>query len=426
MKPGPAPLPPRLAAARAVHRVVVHGRNLDQALAGAIAQRPLAQALAYGTLRHYWSLDDAVRQRLRRPLKRRDRDLHALLLVGAYELRHLRTPAHAAVSQTVEAAVALGKPWARGLVNAVLRGLQRDPTLPPQRPEARWDHPTWLIDALRNAWPDHWRDLLTAGNRQAPMTPRATDPERSLAELTAAGIPAHRHPHVPTALVLEAPQSVDRLPGFDSGRLSVQDAAAQLAAPLLDPRPGMRVLDACAAPGGKTAHLLQHCPDIHLLAIDRDPQRLQAIDANLRRIHARARLCAADAAEPHRWWDGRPFHRILLDAPCSGTGVIARHPDIKHLRRADDIPALVHHQARLLDALWPLLAEGGILVYATCAILPQENQAQVAAFLARHPDARALPIDAPWGREAGPGRQILPGCDAEMDGFFYARLEKRR
>ncbi len=427
MKAGAAPLPPRVAAARAVHAVVRRGRNLDQALAGPIAQRPLAQALAYTTLRRYWSLEARVRQRLRRPLKARDADLHALLLVGACELTHLDTPPHAAVSQTVEAAVALGKPWARGLVNAVLRGLQRDPGTPPEDPQARHDHPAWLLEALARAWPDDWPAIVAVGNRPPPMTLRvADDRAAALERLAAAGIDARPHPHVAGAVILAEPRPVGDLPGFAEGRLSVQDASAQLAAPLLDARPGMRVLDACAAPGGKTGHLLQHTPELDLTALDRDPKRLEAVADNLARLGVAARLVSADAGVPETWWDGRPFDRILLDAPCSATGVIDRHPDIKHLRRPEDIPALARTQARLLDALWPTLAPGGILVYATCSLLPEENAERVAAFLDRHPDARPLPIEAPWGRPAGAGRQILPGRDEAMDGFFYARLEKRR
>lgn len=427
MKPGAAPLPPRVAAARAVHAVVHRGRNLDQALAGAIAQRPLAQALAYTTLRRYWSLDARVRQRLHRPLKARDADLHALLLVGACELTHLDTPAHAAVSQTVEAAVALGKPWARGLVNAVLRGLQRDPDRPPDDPQARHDHPAWLLEALERAWPDDWTAIVAAGNRPPPMTLRVVgERAAALARLAEAGIEARPHPCVASAVVLAQPRPVAELPGFATGRLSVQDASAQLAAPLLDARPGMRVLDACAAPGGKTGHLLQHTPNLCLTALDQDGKRLQAVEDNLARLGVGATLLVADAGAPQTWWDGRPFDRILLDAPCSASGVIDRHPDIKHLRRPEDIPALARTQARLLDALWPTLAPGGILVYATCSLLPEENAEQMAAFLDRHPDAHPLPIEAPWGRPAGAGRQILPGRDEAMDGFFYARLEKRR
>ncbi len=418
------PLPPRLAAARAVAAVTRQGRNLDQALTGPIDQRPLAQALAYGALRHYWSLKETIDARLQRPLKARDHDILALLLVAAHELLHLDTPAHAAVSQAVEATRLMGKSWARGLVNAILRSLQRRPPEPPRSREARHDHPAWLLDAFAQAWPDAWRDITAAGNRHPPMTLRINgDRQTALAALTAAGLPAHPHPHVDSAVVLDTPCPVERLPGFNDGRLSVQDASAQLAAPLLDPRPGMRVLDACAAPGGKTAHLLQHSPRLELHALDRSRQRLQSVAQNLARLRRDARLIAADAARPGDWWDGRPYQRILLDAPCSATGVIDRHPDIKHLRRASDIPALAARQATLLEALWPLLAEGGILVYATCSVLPQENADVIDAFLARHPEARPLPIEAPWGRPAGAGRQILPG--AEMDGFFYARLEKR-
>ncbi len=424
----------RAAAARVLGRVLDQGESLATALPTEGARlapedRPLVQEICYGVLRLLPRLEGYAKALLERPIKRKERPIHHLLLVGLYQLEYLDIPPHAAVSATVEASVLLERQWARGLVNAVLRGFQRrreellaqgdnDPT-------TRLNHPRWLLTQLTEAWPDDWEQIATQANNRPPMTLRVNLSRGSRADyltrLEQAGIAAQATCHAPSGITLERPLAVERLPGFSDGDVSVQDEAAQLAAPLLEAAPGMRVLDACAAPGGKSGHLLELTPGIELTALDLDASRLARVGDNLARLQLQAKLQVGDGANPSSWWDGRPFDRILLDAPCSGTGVIRRHPDIKWLRRATDIPALETQQAQLLAALWPLLAPGGLLVYATCSILPAENSRQIAAFLRTQRDAQPLPIVATWGRESGPGRQILPGENG-MDGFFYARI----
>lgn len=405
------------------------GRSLDAALAAerenvAEADRALVAALAFGVLREHRRLANMLAPRLKRapqPL------LQALLLVGLYQLEAMRIPAHAAVHATVGATRALGLSKARGLVNAILRGHQRDgaPALADDA-GVRHSHPDWLVAALRTDWPERWAEVLAANNSQAPMhlrvNERAADRETYRDALAEQGITATPTPHLPSSLTLAQPVSTGALPGFAEGRVSVQDGAAQLAADLLAPRDGERVLDACAAPGNKSAHLLERAR-LDLLALDIDTERLATLKATLDRLGLDARTHAADAQNVAAWWDGRAFDRILLDAPCSGTGVIRRHPDIKWLRRADDIPAAAARQGALLDALWPTLAPGGRLVYATCSILRPEGADVLEAFLARCPDARERPIEAGWGEAEAVGRRIAPGADG-FDGFYYAVLER--
>ncbi|HKJ09530.1 MAG TPA: 16S rRNA (cytosine(967)-C(5))-methyltransferase RsmB [Gammaproteobacteria bacterium] len=429
----------RQAAVRALLAVVADGQSLAAALPALLErvadtrERPLAQELAYGTLRWYPRLTALVGQLLQRPLKPRDQDIHALLLVGVYQLAYLAMPAHAAVHETVETARALGKPWAAKLVNGVLRNFQRREselvTALDRDPVTRLAHPGWLLESFRHDWPADWEALAAANNARPPLclrvNTRRLDRPAYLAALAQAGIDAVAMPHAPEGVELSEPMAVERLPGYAEGWFSVQDGAAQQAAHLLDPQAGMGVLDACAAPGGKTAHMLERQPELaRLTAIDMDPARLQRVGENLQRLGLEAQLVAGDAAAPDSWWDGDSYQRILLDAPCSATGVIRRHPDIKVLRRRADIPRLVDQQRRLLEALWSLLAPGGMLLYATCSVVADENADQVERFLATHPDAREWPIDAPWGRACQCGRQILPGQDG-MDGFYYARLVKR-
>lgn len=427
---------PRAAAARVLAEVVAGGRSLSDVLPPALVvlaarDRALAQELCYGTLRLLPRLRVLLDRLLDRPLKERDADVDALLLIGLYQLGHLAVPPHAAVSATVAAARLLGKPWAAGLVNAVLRRYGRErPALDAAvaaDPQARHAHPAWLLERLRAVWPADWEAVAAAGNAHPPLTLRVNrlriTTEEYRARLAAEGRAAVPHPHAPDALTLAQPCPVEALPGFTAGLFSVQDAAAQLAAPLLRPQPGQRVLDACAAPGGKTAHLLETCPTCEVVALDQDARRLTRVAENLTRLGLAADAVVGDAGNPAAWWDGRPFERILLDAPCSATGVIRRHPDIKVLRRPDDIARLAAEQERLLAALWPLLAPGGILVYATCSVLPEENRERITAFLQGQHDSHEIPIAVAWGRSADPGRQILPGEDA-MDGFYYACLTK--
>ncbi|HEX7029321.1 MAG TPA: 16S rRNA (cytosine(967)-C(5))-methyltransferase RsmB [Gammaproteobacteria bacterium] len=427
----------RAAAARGIARVIQGGslNDLLPAILAGIAEpadRALAQELVYGSLRFAPRLDFMLSKLLDRPVRKREPRVHALLMAGLYQLLYTRVPPHAAVAETVEAARLLKKPWAVGLTNAVLRRAQREQdalvAAADAHPVGRSAHPDWLLAALQKDWPDDWEAIVAANNARPPMTLRVNRRARSrddyLAELRAADIDAEAQPHAADAIQLAVPVDVNVLPGFAAGHVAVQDAAAQLAADIVDPRPGERVLDACAAPGGKTAHLLERCPDLaQLVAVDREAERLDRVAENLARLNLAATLLHGDAAKPETWWDGQPFDRILVDAPCSATGVIRRHPDIKLLRRQKDIASLASLQARILDALWPLLAPGGRLVYATCSVLAAENAGQIGAFVRRHPDAVATPLAAAWGRPSGFGRQLLPG-EAGMDGFFYALLTR--
>lgn len=421
-------------AARLLTAVIDGGQSLSREAPRALGaltderERAFAQACVYGVLRHYHALQADLARFLQRPLRERDFDVTATLLCALYQLRHMRVPAHAAVSASVEVLRELGKPWACKLANGVLRAAQRAGE-PPATADDRNEHPAWLAAATRAAWPAEWGGILAANNRQAPLTLRVNtlrgNRDAALERLAAAGIAARPARHATTAITLDQACTVERLPGFDTGEFSVQDEAAQLAAPLLDPRPGQRVLDACAAPGGKTAHLLEHAGgQLALLAIDHAAERLDDVRANLTRLQLDAELLAADAAATAQWWDGRPFEHILLDAPCSAVGVIRRHPDIRFHRRAADLAALTATQGRLLAALWPLLAAGGSLLYVTCSYLPAENDDVIAAFLATADDAEVVAIEAAWGQPTAQGRQVLPGED-DMDGFYFALLRKR-
>ncbi len=430
------PLPARALAARAVHQVLQEGRALDDALAGVFAaaraaDRGFIQEMAYGALRWAHQLQAIAGWYVPRPLKAGDQDVAALLLVGLYQLRFMRLPAHAAVMETVNAAAALGKPWAKGLVNAVLRSVQRDAAQLAARiaadPAIEFSHPPWLLARIQQAWPAHWRAILAANNERPPMTLRVNLSKLSraayLEKLAAAGARAAPLAGIDSGLTLAAPCAVTELPGFADGLVSVQDGGAQLAAIWLDARPGERVLDACAAPGGKACHVLERAA-VELVAVDRDGARLERLRENLRRLQLAAEVIAADAAEPAGWWDGRPFQRILLDAPCSASGVIRRHPDIKLHRRPSDLERLARGQARLLAGLWPLLAPGGKLLYVTCSILPEENADQITRFLAEHADAAPTPLATDLGQACAVGVQLLPG-EHELDGFYYACLQKR-
>lgn len=398
--------------------------------------RGLYRALCFGVCRALPQLEALAAELLRTPFKKRDSDVQALLLAGLYQLFHMRIPTHAAVGETAGGAKALGKAWATRVLNGCLRRADREREALleaiSERPEARYWHPPWLLTRLERAWPAHFQAIVAANNHPGPMTLRVNRRRLSRQaygeQLAEAGLESRPCPFAPDGLMLETACDVTALPGFAAGWVSVQDEAAQLAAPLLasalaGPRgDAPRLLDACSAPGGKSAHLLECLPGATLVALDSDAARLPRVERTLTRLGLDARVCHADAAT-EQWWDGTPFDAILLDAPCSGTGVIRRHPDIKRLRRDEDIAALGQRQARLLDALWAKLAHGGVLLYATCSVLPEENARQVEAFLARTEGARGLPLDAGWGLADGPGRQLFPDAEGH-DGFFYALLQK--
>lgn len=427
----------RTAAAKILHEVIAGGRSLSDAFDDYLekvqpqSDASLARALSFGTLRWQPRLDVIVNQLLARPLKRKDRDIYCLLLIGLYQLRDMRIPPHAAVAETVSVTRHLGKDWARGLVNGVLRNYQRRQgqidAAADHHEEALWAHPRWLMDRIKASWPQHWQSILSANNRQPPLSLRVNRTKISRADyietLNARGIAVEPIAYTHSGVVITQPVEVTELPGFRQGWCSAQDGAAQFAAPLLDMRSGQRVLDACCAPGGKTTHLLETEPTIELTAVDKSAQRLSQVEENLARLQQHARLVTGDAAAPGTWWDGRPFDRILLDTPCSATGVIRRHPDIKLLRRTTDIDALADLQQQLLRALWPLLKPGGMLLYVTCSVLAEENHSQISQFLGTHSDAREASLNAAWGHDCTHGRQLLPG-EHDMDGFYYARLCK--
>ena len=340
---------------------------------------------------------------------------------------------HAAITETVEATKALNKPWSTGLVNGVLRRFQReqDKLLAglAANPVAHNAYPAWLLDMIQTAWPEQWQAIIEASNQRPPMTLRVNLQHQSrdnyAEQLNSQGTVSSAITGLPTALALEKPQDVLELPGFLDGDLSVQDAGAQIAAGLLDLQPKQRVLDACAAPGGKSCHILETEPELtSLVSLDVDANRLERVKENLQRLKLDAELYQGDASTPAGNWAKKQYDRILLDVPCSATGVIRRHPDIKCLRRKEDIPALVSLQSKILDAIWPLLTPGGKLLYCTCSLLPDENDIQIAQFLQRQPEAQESPINASWGHARSCGRQILPG-EQTMDGFYYALLEKR-
>ena len=428
----------RALAANALATVAGEGTSLDVALrdlrSACASERDaaFAQECLYGTLRRWFALEARLKSGLARPLKKKDFPLHTLLLLGLYELEHLSTPAHAVIHETVEACTTLSREWAKGLVNALLRRAQRGALLLPaeQTAEIRHNHPAWLIAQLGADWPAHWEAVLEANNVHPPLCLRVNlrkiTRESFLAALASAGIDAKPLQHSPAGVLLPVPQAITTLPGYAEGLFSVQDEAAQLAAPLLACEAGDTVLDACAAPGGKTTHLLELNPSLALTAIDINGRRLGEVSDNLARLDLTCELVRADIAVwgPETEAQGRRFKRILLDAPCSAVGVIRRHPDIRLRRDAREVERAHVRQATLLRALWPLLEPSGTLLYVTCSVLEAENAAVLERFLAETPDAEVEPIERPWGLPRGPGRQILPGMDG-MDGFFFCLLHKR-
>ncbi|HKZ09987.1 MAG TPA: 16S rRNA (cytosine(967)-C(5))-methyltransferase RsmB [Rhodanobacteraceae bacterium] len=423
-------------AAEVLADVALRGASLREHLQPAQSKlvdardRAFLTALCNEGARWWLRFDKALDGLLQRPLREREPALHALLVLGLVQLEVLHLPPHAAVAATVEATRALQRGGFSKLVNAVLRRWLRErdglnATLNREQ-STRFAHPRWLVEALAHDWPDQVEDILAKNNQPSPpmlrVNPRRATREAVLLELAEAGIRAQPHPWLRDALQIDAHADLARLPGFTKGHFSVQDGAAQCAADLMDLHDGMRVLDACAAPGGKACHMLEHA-DLELLALEREPARASSIRSNLERLHLSCELRNGDAGDPAAWWDRKPFDRILLDAPCSATGVIRRHPDIKLHRRASDIPQRAREQARLLEALWPLLARHGRLVYATCAVLHEENERVVAGFIDAHPDAHPEPCDLPVGRPTGAGWQILPG-EGGLDGMYYAVIAK--
>jgi 16S rRNA (cytosine967-C5)-methyltransferase len=426
----------RALAAQALARIV-RGESLRAVFAATSPKltdardRALLSSLLHEGARWWLRYDAALDVLLERPLRKREPQVHALAVLGLVQLDVLHLPEYAAVAATVEATRSLSKPKFAGLINALLRRWLRERTTLTAKLDAeattRSAHPRWLLDTLRTDWPGQTDAIVAANNTQAPLwlrvNRRRANRDELLERFKSADIEACAASELDHAVVLAHSTDVTRLPGYADGAFSVQDGAAQFAAGLLDLADGQRVLDACAAPGGKSAHILETA-DVRLVALDSDARRLPRIEENLKRLGLEADVRAGDAAAPKAWWDGKPFDRILIDAPCSATGIVRRQPDVKLHRRAGDIATLAAGQSRILDALWPLLGRGGRLVYATCSVLTDENAHQIGRFLARHGDAR-LAGDAPagWHRPDEGGAQNLPG-ECGMDGFFYAALEK--
>ncbi len=391
---------------------------------------PLSKELCFGVCRHYYRLEALANCLVtKRP---KQIDVWICLLMGLYQLHYLRIPDYAVVKETVALLAPIKKPWAKGLVNAVLRTYCREQeallTRLTDNTAFIFGHPDWLVKRIKSAWPQHWQNILLANDVHPPMSLRVncarTTASDYLTRLQDAGIDARLLEHAPNGITLTTPCDVYDLPGFAEGDVSVQDEAAQLAASLLTLKPGLRVLDACCAPGGKTCHILETQPDLSsCVALDVEKNRLTRVQDNLNRLGLNAMLVQGDGLQPKTWWDGLAFDRILLDAPCSATGVIRRHPDIKLLRSKAEIIAVAQLQHDLLEALWPLLAPGGIMVYATCSIMPEENEQQVATFITTQTDCQFIPSEQPWGHSTGHGWQILPG-ENNMDGFFYSVLRK--
>ena len=428
---------PRLAAAKALAAVLSGKASLNSSLPTQLDKvedrdRGFTQDLAFGTARWQPRLSALAAKLLQKPFKAADADVEALLLVGLYQLLYTRVPAHAAIGETVGCADKLKKPWAKALLNAVLRRAQRESEALlaelEHDPVVRTAHPRWLQKSLKAFWPEQWEAICAANNAHPPMILRVNRRHHSrdayLQLLTDAGINATPCVYSVDGIVLEAATDVRSLPGFAEGWISVQDEAAQLAAHLLDLAPGQRVLDACCAPGGKTCHILEVEKDLAgVVAVDLEAKRLVRVRENLARLGLSAELIAADGRDTATWWDGKPFQRILLDAPCSATGVIRRHPDIKLTRQPDDIAALAVLQGELLDAMWPTLEVGGILLYATCSTLPTENTEVIEAFLARTSGARELDLATAAGIKQPHGRQLL-AQEGGHYGFYYAKLIK--
>jgi 16S rRNA (cytosine967-C5)-methyltransferase len=406
-------------------------------------EKRFAQELCYGVCRWYFLLENTLNTFIAKPLKEKDSDIKLLLLLGIYQLQFTRVAPHAAINETVNATLFFRKQWAKKLVNGVLRSFQRQQDAEPIICEPKQSHPRWLQKAITQAWPEQADDIFFANNQHPPFTLRINTQHKTVDEYLlqlnksanskdvenedgkAKNISATKTPYSSFGLTLDKATDVTQLAGFNDGVVSVQDEAAQLAAPLLQLQPQLRVLDACCAPGGKTCHIGETQPDLAaLVAIDLEERRLTRVRENIARLSISAEVICGDGTEPNTWWDGKPFDRILLDAPCSATGVIRRHPDIKILRHQQAVNDLSDLQLRLLNALWPLLSDGGILLYATCSVLPQENTHVIEQFLATHKDdAQHDVITADWGIEQPYGRQLLPQNKGH-DGFYYARLIK--
>ncbi|WP_419419493.1 16S rRNA (cytosine(967)-C(5))-methyltransferase RsmB [Legionella sp. D16C41] len=421
---------PRLEALHVLLKLLKNKTSLMQLLQDNVEQAPLTKAICFGVCRYYYRLEAIANHLLNK--KPKQLDLWLTVLIGLYQLQFLDKPEYAVVQETVALLDKIKKGWAKGLVNAVLRRFCREKneilTSLAEQENFKFNHPKWFINQLKKDWPKEWQMILLNNDVHPPMSLRVNqrhvDRDTYLKRLQASGLNAKPLVYSSVGVGLDEPCDVQALPGFIEGDVAVQDEAAQLAAVLLELKPGLRVLDACAAPGGKTCHILETEPQLtECIALDVDARRLERVRDNLRRLHLKATICQGDVLNPASWWDGQLFDRILLDAPCSATGVIRRHPDIKLLRTLDEIKTVVKLQQALLQQIWPLLKAGGVLVYVTCSVLKEENTNQIANFLAKQKDVFYSMEEQPWGIATAYGYQLLPGLN-NCDGFFYSVLRK--
>ena len=424
----------RLSATNIVTRVI-NGESLNTALPKqqelfSDRDQALLAELSYGTIRYYIKLKTWLEFLMDKPLKAKDNKIHSLLLIGIYQLFHTRIPAHAAINETVKTTQHLHRSWAKNLVNGVLRNAQRNHNklreIEKTNQDCATSHPDWLVKELKSAWPNYWQQIISANNEQPPMSIRVNkniiSRDEYLKKLHNTSIKASKSYISPQCLTLNKPLPVTKIPFFSEGYLSIQDESAQLAGTLIPIKNDDRVLDACCAPGGKTCHILEQYPDITLHALDSDENRLIRVKENLDRLGLKASIICGDAKEPKKWWDGKSYNCIILDAPCSATGVIRRHPDIKLLRKPFDITALAQLQRKILNQIWPLLKPGGTLLYITCSVMPQENHQQIERFIMENSRYASLQkIQSTWGYDTGYGKQILPNIG---DGFFYSLIRK--
>lgn len=422
---------------------VTQGQSLGQCLPAAESDidfddRPFLRELCYGSCRWYFRLNALVKMLLDKPLREQDQDIHALLITGLYQLHILETPPHAAIHETVEAARSMGKDRLTGLVNACMRRFSRESEdllkSLNNNPVTLYSHPKWLVKMLQKAWPEQWENILDANNEHPPFCIRVNQKHHSRSEylqiLKDSGFEAKAGQYAENSIYLDRAVNVGELPGFDQGWCSIQDEAAQLSAELLDCGDSERILDACAAPGGKTGHILESADQLDVTALELEASRMTRIEENLDRLGMSALTINVDAADTDSWWDGKQYDRILVDAPCAAIGVIRRHPDIRLLRRREDIEQLAGVQLHLLNALWALLKPGGRLVYATCSIMPEENAGVVQQFIDVQQDAQVYSLqNMPWGTDSGAGRQLFPqpgsGLAGGHDGFYYAVIDKK-
>lgn len=428
---------PRSLAVLICELVIYEGQSLGDAIDDQLKNKDIStqdrgfiQSLCFGVIRWYWQLSDQLKPLLKKPLKPKERQLKLILLVGIFQIQHLQTPAHAAVSDTVKCCQQLKKPWAKNLINACLRNyIRKQETISKQPlPPTHYSHPKWLIERIEQAWPDQKKIIFAANNQAAPLCLRVNtkycSQENYLKLLAEKNIKASKDPYSEIGIRIKSSLPIHSLPKFSNGWISVQDTASQLIHQFFHINSNDRVLDACAAPGGKTSLLLENASDpIVMHAVDIKGDRNNKLMDTLERLNLTAKIITGDASKPMEWWDGKPYQRILIDAPCSGLGVVRRHPDIKHLRQAKDIEQLKQLQRNILESCWELLADNGQLLYTTCSILPEENEQQIANFLQKHPDASSILIDHPTAIKLKYGRQTLPGI-SDMDGFYYCLLLK--